>query len=146
MRILLPDMVNRCFVTVDQDSDEGMLYDENVFLAEDRILCMGIHKRGYQLAYLPDAYAWVDPVKTVHELMGQRKRWINGTYFGFEKVKMELSVHESRTDSCQVLLNLQMLYITVMNWLSYSAPAMFLFSLHITMDAFFGLYSTSIPA
>lgn len=34
-----------------------MLYNENIYLAEDRILCMGIHKKGLDMAYLPDAYA-----------------------------------------------------------------------------------------
>ena len=64
-----------------------MLYNENVYLAEDRILCMGIHQKGFGMAFLPDAYAEVDPIKTVHGLLGQRKRWINGSYFAFEKVK-----------------------------------------------------------
>ena len=39
------------------------------------------------MSYLPDAYAEVDPIKNVHDLLGQRKRWINGSYFAFEKVK-----------------------------------------------------------
>ena len=60
-----------------------MLYDENVYLAEDRILCIGIHTKDRDLAYLPDAYAEVDPIKTAHGLLGQRKRWINGSYFAF---------------------------------------------------------------
>lgn len=40
------------------------------------------------MAYLPDARANVDPIPTVHGLLGQRKRWINGSYFAFEKVKL----------------------------------------------------------
>ncbi len=64
-----------------------MLYNENVYLAEDRTLCMGIHQYKYDLAYLPDAYAWVDPIKTLYGLLGQRKRWINGSFFAFDKVK-----------------------------------------------------------
>ncbi len=87
LRTLFPDFLNSCCITVHPESDEAMLYDENVYLAEDRILCMGIHKRGFEMAYLPDAYANVDPIKTVHGLLGQRKRWINGSYFAFEKVK-----------------------------------------------------------
>ena len=55
---------------------------------------MGVRTRGYTMGFLPDAYAEVDPVKTVHGLLGQRKRWINGSYFAFEKVKRELSEHE----------------------------------------------------
>jgi chitin synthase len=93
LRTVLPDMVNSCCINIDPESDEAILYDENVYLAEDRILCMGIHKKGFDMAFLPDAYAEVDPMKTVHALMGQRKRWINGSYFAFEKVKRELSEH-----------------------------------------------------
>ena len=48
-----------------KNSDEGLLYQENVYLAEDRTLCVGIHQKGYKLAFLPDAHAHVDPVKTL---------------------------------------------------------------------------------
>jgi cellulose synthase/poly-beta-1,6-N-acetylglucosamine synthase-like glycosyltransferase len=48
---------------------------------------MGIHKNLKNIAFLPDAMAEVDPMKTVHSLLGQRKRWINGSYFAFKKVK-----------------------------------------------------------
>jgi chitin synthase len=67
-----------------------MLEKENIYLAEDRILCMGIHKNGKKIHYLPDAYAEVDPMKNLHSLMGQRRRWINGSMFAFNKVKSEL--------------------------------------------------------
>ena len=92
-RVLLPDFVRTMVETIDPESDEQMLYNENIYLAEDRILCMGIHKKQFGMAFLPDAYAEVDPIKTVHALLGQRKRWINGSFFAFEKVKKELSEH-----------------------------------------------------
>lgn len=44
---------------------------------------MGIHKNGKDMAFLPDAEAYVDPIKNIHSLFGQRKRWINGSYFAF---------------------------------------------------------------
>jgi len=44
---------------------------------------MGIHTKGYDLAYLPNAYSSVDPIKNLHSLFGQRKRWINGSFFAF---------------------------------------------------------------
>ena len=113
-----------------------MLYNENVYLAEDRILCMGIHKKKYDLAFLPDAYSEVDPMKTVHGLLGQRKRWINGSYFAFEKVKRELSDHEKRERNCELWLRIQILYLTLMNALSYFAPSFFIFTVHIAMQAF----------
>jgi chitin synthase len=71
---------------VSKNSYEYLMYESNVYLAEDRILCMGIHKNDYDLMFLPDAYSFVDPVKNIPDLMGQRKRWINGSYFAFEKV------------------------------------------------------------
>lgn len=52
---------------------------------------MGIYQNGFTLKYLPDAYAWVDPMKNLHTLLGQRKRWINGSFFAFEKVRDCLS-------------------------------------------------------
>lgn len=98
LRTLLPDFFNNCCIDIDPDSDEQMLYNENIYLAEDRILCMGIHKKGKEIAYLPDAYASVDPIKTVHDLFLQRKRWNNGSYFAFEKVKNEMNKHWSTSN------------------------------------------------
>ena len=51
---------------------------------------MGIHENGFKLQYLPDASGWVDPIKTLPGLLGQRKRWINGSFFAFEKVRRTL--------------------------------------------------------
>ena len=61
---------------------------------------MGIHRNGYKMHYLPDAYAEVDPMKTVHGLMGQRRRWINGSFFAFSKVKGDLRDMSDKNNSC----------------------------------------------
>lgn len=37
---------------------------------------------------------------------------------------------------CEFFLNLQIIYLSLMNGLSYFAPAFFLFTVHIAMDAF----------
>ena len=85
LKVLLPDaLYNCCFASdLEKNNEETLLYDSNVYLAEDRTLCMGIHQNGYDLEYLPDAHAWVDPIKHLHGLLGQRKRWINGSFFAF---------------------------------------------------------------
>jgi chitin synthase len=84
----MPDIMYGCFYKkASNDSYEKLLYDENVYLAEDRTLCMGIHQNKFKLTFLPDAHAWVDPIKTLYGLLGQRKRWINGSFFAFDKVK-----------------------------------------------------------
>ena len=44
-----------------------------MYLAEDRILCLKIFSRPnkkYKLLYLPDAYAYVDPVTNLVNIMG----------------------------------------------------------------------------
>lgn len=87
------------------------------------------------MSFLPDAYAEVDPIKTVHGLLGQRKRWINGSFFAFQKVKKQLGEHE-KTYGFECMLHLQMFYLTLMNSLSYFAPSFFLFTVHIAMQAF----------
>ena len=84
MKVILPDFLYYyCWPLLDENSDEKMMYKENVYLAEDRTLCMGIYQNQYELSYLPDAVASVDPIKTLYGLLGQRKRWINGSFFAF---------------------------------------------------------------
>lgn len=60
-----------------------------MYLAEDRILCLEIYtkkKNKFNLEYLPDSYAYVDPVTTLPKLLSQRKRWINGSWFALDYV------------------------------------------------------------
>ena len=90
-KIIIPDWLGciyNCFYQKPaEDSYEKLLYDKNIYLAEDRILCMGLHQNGYNLTFLPDAYAEVDSVKNLRDFLGQRRRWMNGSYFAFDKVR-----------------------------------------------------------
>lgn len=87
-KVIMPEFIYECcYGKTPDDSYQRLLYDQNVYLAEDRTLCMGIHQNNFELAYLPNANAWVDPIKTLYGLLGQRKRWINGSFFAFQKVK-----------------------------------------------------------
>ena len=93
---------------------------------------MEIHKNEYDLAFLPDAFGEVDPIKTVHGLLGQRKRWMNGSFFAFDKVKHEMST----TDRCEILLPIQIWFYNLLNTLGFFAIALFGFTLHISLVAF----------
>lgn len=113
-----------------------MLYNHNVYQAEDRILCLGIHQKGYKLVFLPDALADVDPIKSLPDLFGQRKRWINGSYFAFEKVKKELDSNtDNNNEGFSCSLRALNIYLSLQNILTYFAPSFFLLIVHFSMQA-----------
>jgi chitin synthase len=65
------------------------LEEANMYLAEDRILCLKIYCRKEEkfiLHYIPDAFSEVDPVTNLPDFMGQRRRWINGSWYALDYV------------------------------------------------------------
>jgi cellulose synthase/poly-beta-1,6-N-acetylglucosamine synthase-like glycosyltransferase len=74
----------------------------------------------------------VDPIKSTHALFGQRKRWINGSFFAFEKVKREIA----RGNRCEFCLHIQIAFLSFMNMLAFVAPALFMFTVSVAMQAF----------
>lgn len=81
----------------------------------------------------------MDPVKTLHDLLGQRKRWINGSFFAFEEVK-EFLLYKMKG---HFFLKFQVLFLSLINMVSFVAPAFFMFTVHLTSlsfkDWFFGV-------
>lgn len=63
---------------------EGMnIFKKNMFLAEDRILCFElVAKAGanWTLAYVKASKAETDVPEHVDEFVGQRRRWLNGSF------------------------------------------------------------------
>ncbi|KAL5482358.1 CHS4_2 [Sanghuangporus weigelae] len=60
------------------------VFTSNMYLAEDRILCWElVSKRGgsWILHYVKSAYAVTDVPDQVPELISQRRRWLNGSFF-----------------------------------------------------------------
>ncbi|KAF8551879.1 glycosyltransferase family 2 protein [Imleria badia] len=60
------------------------IFTANMYLAEDRILCWElVSKRGgtWILHYVKSAYAVTDVPDKVPELVSQRRRWLNGSFF-----------------------------------------------------------------
>lgn len=59
-------------------------------------------KRGsnYQLRYLPDAKGDCDPINNLRGLFGQRKRWINGSWFALMKVVSQQHSVDGSSHSC----------------------------------------------
>jgi cellulose synthase/poly-beta-1,6-N-acetylglucosamine synthase-like glycosyltransferase len=48
-------------------------------LAEDTDLTLSLHRRGFRIAYVPDAVAWTEAPETLRTLSKQRFRWAFGT-------------------------------------------------------------------
>ena len=52
-------------------------------------MCLAIYIKvncAYELAYVPDAKAFTDAPPSTLILMKQRRRWMNGAFFGTKKV------------------------------------------------------------
>lgn len=82
--------------------------------------------------YIPDAISHVDPIKSLHRLMGQRKRWINGSLFAYEKVRREIS----ELSGCHIKLRIQVLFYDFINILIYFSPSIFFFTINISVLSF----------
>jgi chitin synthase len=60
------------------------LFERNMYLAEDRILCFEIvtkKREGWVLRYVKSAKASTDVPTSVPEFISQRRRWLNGSLF-----------------------------------------------------------------
>lgn len=64
--------------------DYARCKDANMYLAEDRIMCLEIIAKkncNYILKYIPGCKAVTDPPNTMKQLIKQRRRWHNGSMF-----------------------------------------------------------------
>jgi len=70
--------------TMHGGSSSAGLFERNMYLAEDRILCFEIvtkKREGWVLKYVKAAKASTDVPATVPEFISQRRRWLNGSLF-----------------------------------------------------------------
>ena len=59
------------------------IFTKNMFLAEDRILCFELVAKAndkWTLTYVKPSKAETDVPETAAELIGQRRRWLNGSF------------------------------------------------------------------
>jgi chitin synthase len=99
----------------EKPSADSGIFDANMYLAEDRILCFElVAKRNYAwtLRYVKSAWAETDVPDTVPELIGQRRRWLNGTFFValFSVVNFPKIYTTDHARWRKVLFHLQLMY------------------------------------
>lgn len=112
-----------------KESNAG-IFTANMYLAEDRILCFElVAKRGcnWLLKYVKSAHAETDVPDKLAELVLQRRRWLNGSFFAAIYAQAHMfslwrSAHSVRR---KLMLHVEFLYQTVSMLFSWFSPGNF---------------------
>lgn len=93
------------------------IFTANMYLAEDRILCWElVSKRNgsWILHYVKSAYAVTDVPDQVPELISQRRRWLNGSFFAaiHATLKFGYIYRSSHTFWRKFVIHIEMIYQT----------------------------------
>ncbi|OCF42866.1 chitin synthase [Kwoniella heveanensis CBS 569] len=94
------------------------IFAANMYLAEDRILCWElVSKRQckWKLHYVKSAYAITDVPDAVPELVAQRRRWLNGSFFAaiHSIVHFGYLYRSSHTFTRKLFLHVELVYQTL---------------------------------
>jgi cellulose synthase/poly-beta-1,6-N-acetylglucosamine synthase-like glycosyltransferase len=96
------------------ESDKHTAKEANMYLAEDRVMCLEILRRYSQnwvLRYIPGCKALTDPPTSIVGLIKQRRRWTNGSLFASWYVIDHLNLITRSGHSCCRQVSLFILYI-----------------------------------
>jgi chitin synthase len=120
--------------------EEKDFKEANMYLAEDRILSLGIYcqpHEKYYLKYVPNAIAKTDPMKSHEDLMKQRRRWINSSMFAFLYVWKNYQYHASLSHHSgldkYLWLNLAMLTSMLSLIITYFSPSIIFYVIFTTI-------------
>lgn len=91
------------------------IFTSNMYLAEDRILCWELCSKrdaAWILHYVKSAQAVTDVPDSVPELISQRRRWLNGSFFAglHSIVKFSYIYRSSHSLGRKIALHFEMLY------------------------------------
>lgn len=129
----------RYFAPLRSSVDDMGPFKGNMYLAEDRILCIEIvAKRGenWLLSYVKDARARTDVPDDLNSLILQRRRWINGSFFASVYALMNYYrvFTESAHDSVRKFaLFLQLIYQCAVFGASWFQIALFVLTVYFVM-------------
>ncbi|EUC63124.1 class II chitin synthase, partial [Rhizoctonia solani AG-3 Rhs1AP] len=102
------------------------IFTANMYLAEDRILCWELVSKlggSWTLHYVKSAYAVTDVPDQVPELVSQRRRWLNGSFFAavHSTVKFNYLYRSSHSFARKAWIHIELFYQTfnlLFSWFS----------------------------
>jgi chitin synthase len=121
----------RYFVSLTSSLKEIGVFKGNMFLAEDRILGFELLVRegkSWYMAYCNDSVAETDVPETLVDLLKQRRRWLNGSFFAIvyallNFAKLYKSKHKFHM---KIILTLEFAYLCLNTVLGWFIPANFM--------------------
>ena len=118
-------------------------YHANIYLAEDRVLCLSlVAAEGHKnlLRYVRRSVAYTDPPPDFEQLTNQRRRWINGSWFALlDSVQNCQKILKSDHNPLRkFVFMLQMLYYIINIMYSFILVGGFWLALSICIRRLFG--------
>jgi chitin synthase len=100
------------------------MFDANMYLAEDRILCLGLvclSGEKFILKYVSESRAETDVPDEVYSLMVQRRRWNNGAWFSsiytiLNWTRICKSGHSILRKLCFIILMMYYVLVAIFSW------------------------------
>jgi len=96
------------------DKDKHTAKEANMYLAEDRVMCLEIlrkYSEDWLLRYVPGCIALTDPPDSVIGLIKQRRRWTNGSLFASWYVLDHINMITRSGHGCMRKLGITFLYM-----------------------------------
>jgi chitin synthase len=122
------------------------VYKANMYLAEDRILCFEIvakRNENWVLKYVKDAKAETDVPDALPELISQRRRWLNGSFFAAVHALLNWRKIYSSGHSFlrKVMLSFEFLYNLINLIFSWFSVGNFYLAFYFLFDVSSGSFS-----
>ncbi|KAL6304892.1 chitin synthase 2 [Sparassis latifolia] len=116
------------------------LFERNMYLAEDRILCFEIvtkKREGWVLKYVKSAKASTDVPTTVPEFISQRRRWLNGSLFAsIHATVFFWKIWPSGQNFCRkIILQLEFIYNAVQLLFTWTSLANFYLAFYFLVSS-----------
>ncbi|KAL7423299.1 Chitin synthase, class 8 [Cryptotrichosporon argae] len=126
------------------------IFKANMYLAEDRILCWElVSKREckWKLHYVKSAYAITDVPDAVAELVSQRRRWLNGSFFAaiHSIVHFGYLYRSSHSFTRKFFLHIELFYQVISNVFSWFSLGNYYIAFNSMEDYGTGWKYVSIP-